>query len=148
MKNQLFKNMAAALVVAAVAAPLAQATDSYDGYKSSYPQLHAGLSHQIVASPVANSYEGYKSSYPQLHAGLTHQIVASPVANSYEGYKSSYPRLHAVLVHQVQSPVIRAADRAFHWSDAAVGAGVAALAIFLLAAGALILNRRQTGVPV
>ena len=40
MKHRLLKNVVFALVVGAVAAPLALATGPYDGYKSSYPQLH------------------------------------------------------------------------------------------------------------
>jgi hypothetical protein len=42
----------------------------------------------------------------------------------------------------------KTADRAFHWSDAAVGAGTAALAIFLPAADALVLSRRHSRGPV
>jgi hypothetical protein len=70
MKHLLLKNAALALVVAAVAAPLAAAT-SYDGYKSSYPELHAILSAGSGISP----YDGYKSGYPQLHAILSAHVV-------------------------------------------------------------------------
>jgi hypothetical protein len=117
MKRLLLKNAALALVVAAVAAPLAGAATSYDGYKSSYPQLHTTLSgHVPVAAKVAGA------------------------ATSYDGYKSSYPQLHATLgAHVVPVP-----SRGFDWRDASVGAGTAAGLIILLAAAALLLMRRRS----
>ena len=121
MKRLLLKNAALALVVAAVAAPLAGAATSYDGYKSGYPELHATLSGQVpVAAPLADSgtfCDGYKSSYPQLHATLSAHVI--PVRS-----------------------------RGFDWRDASVGAGTAAGVIVLLAAGALLFVRRRTGLAV
>jgi hypothetical protein len=121
MKHLLLKNAALALVVAAVVAPLAGAATSYDGYKSSYPQLHATLSgHVPVAATLAGagtSYDGYKSSYPQLHATLSAHVVPVP-------------------------------SRGFDWRDASIGAGTAAGVIVLLAAGALLFVRRRTGLAV
>ena len=109
--KRLLKQLAIALAVAAVAVPLARATD-YDGYKSGYPQLHAILTYH----------------HPQ-----------------YDGYKSGYPQLHAILSHQVAAPPVQTADhRGFDWRDAAIGAATAAGFIFLLAGGALLLNRRHT----
>jgi len=103
------KQLAIALAVAAVAVPLARATD-YDGSKSGYPQLHAILTYH----------------HPQ-----------------YDGYKSGYPQLHAILSHQVAAPPVPTADRGFDWRDAAIGAATAAGFIFLLASGAVFLNRRH-----
>ena len=108
--KRLLKQLAIALAVAAVAVPLARATD-YDGYKSGYPQLHTILTYH----------------QPQ-----------------YDGYKSGYPQLHAILSHQVAAPPVQTADRGFDWRDAAIGAATAAGFIFLLAGGALLLNRRHT----
>jgi hypothetical protein len=108
--KRLLKQLAIALAVAAVAVPLARATD-YDGYKSGYPQLHTILTYHQP------KYDGYKSGYPQLHAALSHQVAAPPV---------------------------RTAERGFVWRDAAIGAAAAAGFIFLLASGAVSLNRRRT----
>jgi len=144
MKHLLLKNVAFALVVAAVAAPLAAAATPYDGYKSSYPQLHALRSRHapVTATP---GYDGYKSSYPQLHATLSG--AATPVSGSgtfYDGYKSSYPQLHTTLsAHVTPLP-----SRGFDWRDASIGAGTAAGVIGLLAAGALQLMRRRTKLAI
>jgi hypothetical protein len=62
----------------------------------------------------------------------------------YDGYKSSYPQLHAVLTHQVAAPLALTVSRGFDWSDAAIGAGTGAGAMFLIAAGALFLSHRHT----
>ena len=78
MKRPL-KQLAIALAVAAVAVPLARATD-YDGYKSGYPQLHAVLTYHHP------QYDGYKSGYPQLHAILSHQVAAPPVPTADRGF--------------------------------------------------------------
>jgi hypothetical protein len=56
--KRLLKQLAVTLAVAAVAVPLARATD-YDGYKSGYPQLHATLSHQVAAPPVRTAERGF-----------------------------------------------------------------------------------------
>ncbi len=73
-KHRLLKNAALALVVAAIAAPLAGAARPYDGYKSGYPTLHAILSGDSGTS----YYDGYKSGYPQLHAILGAHITPVP----------------------------------------------------------------------
>lgn len=121
MKHLLLKNVALALVVAAVAAPVAGAVTSYDGYKSGYPQLHAILSGHIpvAATPPESGmfYDGYKSGYPELHATLSGQITPVP-------------------------------SRGFGWRDASVGAGTAAGAIVLAAASALLFMRRRTRLAV
>jgi len=116
--KRLLKQLAIALAVAAVAVPLARATD-YDGYKSGYPRLHTILRYHQP------QYDGYKSGYPQLHATLSHQVAAPPA-------------------HQVAAPLVRTAERGFVWRDAAIGAAAAAGFIFLLASGAVSLNRRRT----
>jgi MYXO-CTERM domain-containing protein len=116
MKHLLLKNAAVALVVAAVAAPLAGAGTSYDGHKSGYPQLHAILSGHIpvAATPPESGmfYGGYKSGYPELHATLSAHITSVP-------------------------------SRVFSWRDASAGAGTAAGLIALLAVGALLFVRRR-----
>jgi len=121
MKQLLLKNVALALVFAAVAAPLAGAATFYDGYKSSYPQLHALLSGPapVAATPTGSGmrYDGYKSSYPQLHATLSAHVTPVP-------------------------------SRGFYWRDASIGAGTAAGVIGLLAAGALLFMRRRTRVAI
>ena len=132
MKHRFLRQFAIALAVTAVAVPLAQATNAYDGYKSSYPQLH-----QLTSNATARD-DGYKSSYPQLH-----QLTSNATAEA-DGYKSSYPQLHVVLAHQVAAPLVPTADRGFDWRDAAIGAGTGAGAIFLLAGGALFFSRRHT----
>ena len=152
MKHRFLTSVAIALVVAAVAVPLALAT-AYDGYKSSYPQLHqlsAGTArgdvdlkssyqqlHQLTSGAGVSGID-LKSSYPQLH-----QLTGS-ATTSYDDYKSSsYPQLHAVLSHQVAAPFVPT-RRGFDWADAAIGAGTGAGAIFLIAAGALLFSRRHT----
>ena len=132
MKHRFLRPVAIALAVAAVAVPLAHATNAYDGYKSSYPQLH-----QLTSNATAGD-DGYKSSYSQLH-----QLISNATAEA-DGYKSSYPQLHVVLAHQVAAPLVPTADRGFDWRDAAIGAGTGAGAIFLLAGGALFFSRRHT----
>jgi hypothetical protein len=112
---RLFKSTAVALAVAAIAVPLAgAATDPDDGYKSGYPQLHA--------------IHTYNATQP------------APTVD--DGYKSGYPQLHAIHTFGPQVAPIESSDRTFHWSDAATGAGTAAVAIFLAAAAALVLSRR------
>jgi hypothetical protein len=140
VKHRLLNHVVVALVVGAVAVPLAHAT-GYDGYKSSYPQLHEILS-GAVSDP--GRYEGYKSSYPQLHQVLS-GAVGDPGSTVDDGYKSSYPPLHAVLSHQVGAPFVPKAN-GFDWRDAAIGAGTAAVAILLIAGTALFLTRRRVRV--
>ena len=118
---RLFKSTAVALAVAAIAVPLAGAvTDPDDGYKSGYPQLHAIHTYNAT-HPAPTVDDGYKSGYPQLHAIHTFGPPAAPIEN---------------------------ADRTFHWSDAAIGAGTAAGAILLLTLAGLLLGRRQTRLAV
>ena len=118
---RLFKSTAVALAVAAIAIPLAgAATDPDDGYKSGYPQLHA------------------------IHTYNANQ----PAPTVDDGYKSGYPQLHAIHTFGPPAAPIEKADRTFHWSDAAIGAGAAAGAIGLLALAGLLLGRRQTGLAV
>ena len=133
MKHRFLRPVAIALAVAAVAVPLAHATNAYDGYKSSYPQLH-----QLTSNATAGD-DGYKSSYPQLH-----QLTSNATAEADDYKSESYPQLHAVLTHQVAAPLVPTADRGFDWRDAAIGAGTGAGAIFLLAGGALFFSRRHT----
>jgi hypothetical protein len=152
MKQLLLTNAALVLVAAAVAAPVAGARTIYDGYKSSYPQLHATLSGHVRATAASAGsgtfYDGYKSSYPQLHATLSGHVPAaatSPGSGTfYDGYKSSYPQLHATLSAHV-TPV---PGRGFDWRDASVGAGTASGVIVLLATGALLFVRRRTGLTI
>jgi len=138
VKHRLLNYVAVALV-GAIAVPLAHAT-GYDGYKSSYPQLH-----QVLSGAVSDTgrYDGYKSSYPRLHQVLS-GAVSDPRGTVDSGYKSSYPQLHAVLSHQVRAPLAPTVNGGFDWRDAAVGAGTSAIAIFLLAGGAFFLMRRHT----
>ena len=110
--------------------------------------------------------DGYKSGYPQLHAIHTYNAT-QPAPTVDDGYKSGYPQLHAIhayngqpkLDHQSELPPtidtfgppaapIENADRTFHWSDAAIGAGTAAGAIVLLALAGLLLGRRHTRLAV
>ena len=132
MRHRVLKSVAVALALAAAAVPLAQATDSDAGNKSDYPELF-GHAKDID--------DGYKSGYPQLHAIHTYKATTSRTARSDDGYTSGYPS-------GAQASPIQSADRAFHWSDAAIGAGTAALAILLAAAGALVLSRRHSRIAV
>jgi len=139
VKHRLLNHVVVALVVGAIAVPLAHAT-GYDGYKSGYPQLHQVLSGALGET---GRYEGYKSSYPQLHEVLS-GAVSDPGSTVDDGYKSSYPQLHAFLSHQVRAPLVSTVNGGFDWRDAAVGAGTSAIAIFLLAGGAFFFMRRHT----
>ena len=65
-------------------------------------------------------------------------------ANTDEGYKSGYHLLHAIHTFKAQTPPIQNANRSFHWSVAAAGAGTSAAAIFLIVAAPLVLSRRLT----
>ena len=70
MRHRLLSQLILVLALGAVAAPLAHATGPYDGYKSSYPQLHqAGV---LAGIPDPD----YKSSYPQLHQVLSGAVSA------------------------------------------------------------------------
>lgn len=121
MRDRLLKSAAVALTVTAITVPLAHATSPDDGYKSGYPQLHA------------------------IH---TYKQTTSAAASTDEGYKSGYPQLHAIHTFNAQTPAIQTTNRSFHWSDAATGAGTAAVAIFLAAAAGLVLSRRRTRIAV
>jgi hypothetical protein len=68
------------LALGAVVAPLAHATGPYDGYKSSYPQLHR------LHSGAQAGYDGYKSSYPELHLVLSHQPTVPFVQPGGRGF--------------------------------------------------------------
>ncbi len=71
MKAHFLNRIVLVLVAAALAVPVAQAAaPRYDGYKSSYPQLHELRSGATIPDP------DYKSSYPQLHLVATHQVAA------------------------------------------------------------------------
>ena len=139
MRHRLLKSAAVALAVAATAVPLAQATHSAAGNKSDYPQLFAHAT---------DIDDGYKSGYPQLHAIHTYKATTSPTTSSDDGYKSGYPQLHTINSSATQASPIETADRAFHWNDAAIGAGTAALAIFLASTAALVLIRRHSRIAV
>ena len=141
MRHRLLSRLILVLALGAVAAPLAHATGPYDGYKSSYPQLHQ------LRSGAAAGYDGYKSSYPQLHQVLS-GAVRAPGSTRYDGYKSSYPQLHVALSHQVSAPLVLTGNRGFEWRDAAVGAGTASVAILLIAGAALFLSRRRIRVAL
>jgi hypothetical protein len=108
-------------------------------------QLILALALGAVVAPLAHAtgpYDGYKSSYPKLHQ------LHSGAQAGYDGYKSSYPKLHLVLSHQVTVPLVQAGGRGFVWRDAAAGAGTAAVAILLIAGGALFLTRRRVRVAI
>ena len=132
MRNRALKSVAVALALAAAAVPLAQATGSEAGNKSDYPELFGHAT---------DIDDGYKSGYPQLHAIHTYKATTSRTARSDDSYRSGYPS-------GAQASSIQSADRAFHWSDAAIGAGTAALAILLAASGALVLSRRHSRIAV
>ena len=51
MRHRLLSRLILVLALGAVAAPLVHATGPYDGYKSSYPQLHAILSTHVTPMP-------------------------------------------------------------------------------------------------
>ena len=133
MRHRVPTSAAVALAVAAITVPVAHAANSDAGNKSDYPELF---------SHATDIDDGYKSGYPQLHAIHTYKAWASRTAGSDDDSTSGYPQLHA---HASGPPAsqIQSTDRAFHWSDAALGAGTAALAIFLAAAGALALSRHR-----
>ena len=137
--HRLVTSAVVALAVATTAVPFAHATTSGNGSKLQYPQLFA---HENDID------DGYKSGYPQLHAIHTYKASTSPATSSDDGHTSGFPQLHAIDTLRANARPIRTADRTFHWSDAAVGAGTAALAILLAAAGALVLSRRHDRIAV
>ena len=128
MKRSFITSIALAVTAAALAASASQAAPAprYDGYKSSYPQLH------LLAVPAAVPDVDLKSSYPQLRD-------APAAAIPDPDLKSGYPRLHQVLS---STSVAAAADRV-DWRDAGFGALVGAVAVGLLAVGAALLMRRH-----
>lgn len=77
MNRRLTKRIALTLVAGALAAPAAQAgtTPKYDGYKSSYPQLHELGVAAAVPDP------DLKSSYPQLHQ-IVSGVVRTPAVEA------------------------------------------------------------------
>jgi hypothetical protein len=132
VKRSLTIPIAMALTAAALAsAAHAANTPTYDGYKSSYPQLH-----QLgVAARVPDV--DLKSSYPQLHS-------APAAAIPDPDLKSSYPQAHDVLSGAVSAAAVGTSDRAgIDWRDAGFGALVGAAAVGLLAVGAALLMRRH-----
>ena len=122
MRHRVPTSAAVALAVAAITVPVAHAANSDAGNKSDYPELF---------SHATDIDDGYKSGYPQLHAIHTYKAWASRTAGSDDDSTSGYPQLHA---HASGPPAsqIQSTDRAFHWSDAALGAGTAALRPSLL----------------
>ena len=65
-----------AFAVVGLFAPAAHAT-GYDGYKSSYPQLHA----LRAASDDAAGYDGYKSSLPELREARAYGVAWTAAAS-------------------------------------------------------------------
>jgi len=131
VSHSLVKRIALAVAVAALATPAAQAgITRYDGYKSSYPQLHQlGLS----GGP------DYKSSYPQLH-----EVLSGAAGVPDPDLKSSYPQLHQVLSGAVRTPAVVATGHSgVDWRDAGLGALVGAFAAGLLGSVALRLRRSR-----
>ena len=139
MRHRLLESAAIAIALAAAAVPLARATGSDVGDKSDYPQLFAHES---------DMDDGYKSGYPQLHAIHTYKATTSPAASSDHVDTPDNSQFHAIRTFGGQAPQVQTADRAFHWSDAAIGAGTAAGTIFLAAAAALVLSRRHSRIAV
>jgi uncharacterized membrane protein len=80
VRKRLLSQFILVLALAGVVAPLAQATGPYEGYKSSYAQLH-----QLHAGAQAG-YDGYKSSYPNLHLVRSHQVAVPLVQAGGRGF--------------------------------------------------------------
>ena len=139
MRHRLHTRAAVALAVAATTVPFAHAAGLEAGNKSDYPQLFGHAT---------DIDDGYKSGYPQLHAIHTYKATAWRSPRPDDGYTSGNPQLRAIHTSGAQASPIQTADRAFHWSDAAVGAGTAAVAIFLAAGATLVLNRRHGRIAV
>jgi hypothetical protein len=74
VKRRLLGHVSTAFAVAAVAVPMARATD-YDGYKSGYPQLHALLAQQ-QAPPVAPTSDG---GFDRLDGGIGAATAAGSI---------------------------------------------------------------------
>jgi hypothetical protein len=153
VKRSLTIPIAMALTAAALAsAAHAANTPTYDGYKSSYPQLHQlGVAARVPDVDLKSSYPqlhqlgvaarvpdvDLKSSYPQLHS-------APAAAIPDPDLKSSYPQAHDVLSGAVSAAAVGTSDRAgIDWRDAGFGALVGAAAVGLLAVGAALLMRRH-----
>ena len=132
MGRRLVGSAAVAIAVAVTAVPFADASTAGTPSRSHYPQLFA---HENDID------DGYKSGYPQLHAIHTYKATTSTASSSVAGHSS----VDGFRAHVRPIPT---RDRTFHWSDAAVGAGSAALAILLAAAGALVLSRRHSRITV
>ena len=93
-----------------------------------------------AAMAAHNTYDGYKSSYPQLHQLA---LVSGEAGNAYGDYKSSYPQLHAVLSHRVAAPIVLTRGGGFDWRNAGLGALVGALGAAVVAAAIRQLSRRR-----
>jgi hypothetical protein len=133
VSHSLVRRVALAFGAAALVAPAAQAGISkYDGYKSSYPQLH-----QLRAATIPDP--DYKSSYPQLH-----EVLSGAAGVPDPDLKSSYPQLHQVLSGAVRTPAVVATGHSgVDWRDAGLGALVGAFAAGLLGSVALRLRRSR-----
>jgi biotin carboxylase len=124
----------AAMVAAMVAPAAAQAgtTPRYDGYKSSYPQLHeVGV---VAGMPDPD----LKSSYPQLHDAVVAAGIPDP------DLRSSYPQVHELLSGAASTQAAAVAEGSgVDWRDAGFGALVGAAAASLLAVAAVVRVRRH-----
>ena len=144
MAHRFLIGLSIGLVFATLTVPLGRAGEKYDGYKSGFPELRQIREFARTVSP----YDGYKSGFPELRRIREFARTVSP----YDGYKSSFPELRQIhefaRTHQIVVAKAAPASNPFDWPDAAVGAGTAAVTIFLLAAGVLFVGRRRTRVAV
>ena len=129
MRYRVLESVAVALAFAAAAVPLAHASGS-----------DAGTWATRTLRPRVGHRRRLQVGLPATPRHPHVQATTSRTARSDDGYRSGYPS-------GAQASPIQSADRAFHWSDAALGAGTAALAIFLAATGASCSAAATTGSP-
>ena len=121
MRHRLLKSAAVALTVAAIAVPLAGAATAQTTATS------RATPNSTPSTPTTQNL-----TRTDHRRGLQVRIPPTP----------RNPHL------QRTNPTDPEHQPSFHWSDAATGAGTAAVAIFLAAAAGLVLSRRRTRIAV
>jgi hypothetical protein len=134
MSKSPVKRIAFAVAAAALATPAAQAGTAprYEGYKSSYPQLHQLGALAGMPDP------DLKASYPQLHQLIVSAGMPDP------DLKSSYAQLHQALAGAASTPAaVARGSSGVDWRDAVLGALVGAFGVGLLGSVALRFRRAR-----
>jgi len=143
-------HLVALALVLAVTVPLARAADQPTRFNGDIGRRASQPLGSAADQPTRfNGDIGRRASQPLARtSALTRQERLSQIQLAHAGYVSGSPRAEAILADPVAASPVQVIAGGFRWSDAAIGAGTAAAAIFLIGVGVLILSRRHLRVAV